>query len=289
MTFEGAAAGKDAAERGSDELVELFARQRLTPAQRRIARFILEHSNEVVFLGAQELARRAGVSQPSVTRFAQALGFSGYPELLAELRRVVATHSQVERTGNRYQIAVREEIRNLRVLQRSLLDAARIEQLAAQLASSQPLPVLAFRASADVASYFTFFTAKILPDVRGVFEGGSRAFDVLLQAREAGASWVLAFALPRIPRELIEALDSARELGYAVASICPDRFGPVAQGSDVLLSAPVGTSLVFDSQAAPMVLAAVLVDAIADVVPERTQARLEAFETLAAKQRYFSG
>ena len=40
------------------------------------------------FLSSVALARRAGVSQPSVTRFAAALGFSGYPALREALRMI---------------------------------------------------------------------------------------------------------------------------------------------------------------------------------------------------------
>ena len=68
----------------------LFQRHRLSPAHRRIARFLLEHPDQAVYLTAGELGQRAQVSQPSVTRFAVTLGFAGYPELRDELRsRVV--------------------------------------------------------------------------------------------------------------------------------------------------------------------------------------------------------
>jgi hypothetical protein len=50
----------------------------------------------------------------------------------------------------------------------------------------------------------------------------------------------------------------------------------------------VSQQLVFDSQAAPMALAAVLLDALADAAPARTQARLDAFEAEAQAGGYFS-
>jgi len=42
----------------------LFQRHRLSPAHRRIARFLLEHPAEAVFLTALGLGQRAQVSQP---------------------------------------------------------------------------------------------------------------------------------------------------------------------------------------------------------------------------------
>jgi DNA-binding MurR/RpiR family transcriptional regulator len=81
-------AGSDtAAESGSAaRLHRLFEGRRLTPTQRRIAHCLVRQTAEVPFLSSVELAQLAGVSQPSVTRFAMALGYSGYPALRRELR-----------------------------------------------------------------------------------------------------------------------------------------------------------------------------------------------------------
>jgi DNA-binding MurR/RpiR family transcriptional regulator len=59
---------------------------RLTPVQRRIAQCLLDRPGTAAFLSSTELAALAGVSQPSVTRFAVALGFPGYPGLRQALR-----------------------------------------------------------------------------------------------------------------------------------------------------------------------------------------------------------
>ena len=62
-------------------LVELFSGHELTRSQRKVAQYILENAPEVVFLSASELADKTDVSQPSISRFAQAIGLSGYPSL----------------------------------------------------------------------------------------------------------------------------------------------------------------------------------------------------------------
>ncbi|HKT06035.1 MAG TPA: transcriptional regulator, partial [Rugosimonospora sp.] len=58
----------------------------LTPAQRRIAQCLLEHAGSAAYLSSSEVAELAQVSQPSVTRFAMALGYDGYPALRRALR-----------------------------------------------------------------------------------------------------------------------------------------------------------------------------------------------------------
>ena len=50
-------------------------------SQKDVAQYIVDHLDEVAFQTAEELARRANTSSSTVVRFAQALGFEGYPEL----------------------------------------------------------------------------------------------------------------------------------------------------------------------------------------------------------------
>ena len=63
-------------------------------SQKDVAQYIVDHLDEVAFQTAEELARRANTSSSTVVRFAQALGFEGFPELQTsareEFRRRVA-------------------------------------------------------------------------------------------------------------------------------------------------------------------------------------------------------
>jgi DNA-binding MurR/RpiR family transcriptional regulator len=50
-------------------------------SQKAIARYIIDHLEETGYLSAEELARHGTTSSSTVVRFAQSLGFSGYPDL----------------------------------------------------------------------------------------------------------------------------------------------------------------------------------------------------------------
>ncbi|MBA4860587.1 MurR/RpiR family transcriptional regulator [Streptomyces sp. PSKA54] len=271
----------------SARLHRLFEGRRLTPTQRRIAHCLVRQAAAVPFLSSVELARLAGVSQPSVTRFAFALGFDGYPALRRHLRDVAPDGTGVDgRSNNRYQQAVQAEIDNLRQLASLLADPGPVERAGRLLAASRPLPVLGLRASAAQARGFAYFTAKVHPDVRLLDEGGSMLADRIDAARHAGASALLCFALPRHPREVLDALDHARDTGLTVVTIADGAFAPVAAHSDLLLPAAVGTGLVFDTVSAPMVLGQVLLEAMCDALPE-AQARLEEFDARAVARGLF--
>lgn len=57
----------------------------LTHSERKVAAYILEHANEVIYLSVAELALQCGVSDPTVVRTCQKLGMSGYQELKVTL------------------------------------------------------------------------------------------------------------------------------------------------------------------------------------------------------------
>jgi DNA-binding MurR/RpiR family transcriptional regulator len=282
----------------ADALLMLLDGRRLSPAQRRIAQYLLDHMPDSAFLSSVVLARRAGVSQPSVTRFAAALGFSGYPAFRDALRIIaldspaaavpaVPGPATLDDAGNPMQAAVAAEIANLRALHQLLADPRVITELARELAASVPLAVLGLRISAPLAEYFAFAARRIHPDVRCLTYGGSVVFDALLHVSEAGGKWLVGFALPRYPAETVQALRFARQLGMRTAVISDARFVPFAAEADVLLPAGVGTRLLFSPQAAPAVLTAVIVQAMADADPVRSQDRLRQQEQLSTGQGVF--
>ncbi|MFD7894406.1 MurR/RpiR family transcriptional regulator [Streptomyces sp. NPDC059743] len=268
-------------------LQQLFEGHRLTPTQRRIAHSMVRRAGDAPFLSSVELAELAGVSQPSVTRFAVALGFDGYPALRRHLREVAPGAPAEGGAGlNEYQQAVRGEIENLRQLAELLADPEPVERAGRLLAASRPLPVLGLRAASSQARGFAYFAAKVHPDVRLLDEGGTMLADRIDTARHAGASTLLCFALPRHPKEVVETLAYARSAGLTVVTVADSAFAPVAKHSDLLIPAAVGTGLAFDTACAPMLLGRMLLEAMCDGLPE-AQARLEEFDARAAARGLF--
>ncbi|MGW2211878.1 MurR/RpiR family transcriptional regulator [Streptomyces sp. NPDC001781] len=288
ITSGGTATGTEAAP--TSQLRALFDGPRLSPGQRRVAQYLIEHLTEAAFLSITELADRAGVSQPSVTRFASAVGFSGYPALRERLQSIalgaLAGPGEEDR-ANELQAAVDAEIQNLEHLRRDLADPDRVVRVGRELSRSTPLTVLGLRISGSLAEYFGYAARRIHPDVRLVTRGGSVACDALLQSREAGGTWVLAFAMPRHAQETLAALRVAREAGLRVALVTDLALGPLAEEADVTFATGTGSRLVFDSYAAPGLLAAALLQAMTDADPERTQARLEKYEQVTEQQQFF--
>lgn len=61
----------------------------LTRSQKRLADFIAVSYQEAAFMTASRLARRLALNEATVIRFAQRLGYSGYPDLIRDVQAIV--------------------------------------------------------------------------------------------------------------------------------------------------------------------------------------------------------
>ncbi|KRW97195.1 hypothetical protein AQY21_05025 [Paracoccus sp. MKU1] len=271
------------------ELERRSAGQRLTPGQRRIAQCMIEHSAELGFLSSMELAELANVSQPSVTRFAVALGFDGYLEMRKFLRSGLSTEEEPsDGEANRYQAAAIAEANNLAELAQALADTDLIDRVGEALAASRPLAVLGLRASADLATHFAYFAAKVHPDVRLLTPGGSLIDDQIEQCRAAGGDTLLAFMMPLYPRETMRAVELARHTGMRIVLVTDASFTDHDELADLLIKARVNSRLVFDSHAAASMLVSVLLDAMCNKMNGEAQKRLDAIDRSSKKRKVFA-
>lgn len=72
----------------------------LSPSERRVADYVVEHRDEVVRSTLAGLAAAIGVSEPTVIRFCSSMGFSGFQDFRLRMARflalgVPATHSAI--------------------------------------------------------------------------------------------------------------------------------------------------------------------------------------------------
>lgn len=274
----------------SGRLLELFEEVRLTPSHRRVAHVLLKEGQGAAYLSSTELAALAGVSQPSVSRFARALGFSGYQELRQHIRALAETgpgESSPDALRNELQAAINDEIDNLRLLSRSFDDPTQFYRLAAAMARSDPLVVLGLRASAGLAEHVGYFARRALGRVRVITRYDSIGQEDLRAALDDGATWMLAIALPRYPSETLEAVRAARERGVRIVTVTDSSLGPFTEHSERVLPVGVSSRLVFDSHGAAVVLCNALLGALCDADQLAVQARLDAFEESARARRIF--
>lgn len=138
----------------------------LTKSEQGVAQLVLERMDEVPFLNATEVAAALGLYPSSVTRFAQKLGFKGYPDLQQTVRkemRATLARGSANTGSNLVARHLSREAKNFEELQK--LDAVRVEQMVAQLVRAPRVWVFGPRSSLGVAELMAHFLSFLRPGV----------------------------------------------------------------------------------------------------------------------------
>ncbi|MBW1721842.1 MAG: MurR/RpiR family transcriptional regulator [Deltaproteobacteria bacterium] len=266
-----------------------------TPQQAKIASYLLGNYEKVAFLTATQLAKEIGVSQPTVIRFAQSLGFpkfnlflAAFQELLtAELTSadrfnlsLVGGPSTSEGSSN---IIIRE-IRTLTAFARDFPQEA-FDRAVSMIAKSKNIYVLGTRGSASLAQYFRYFLNKVKRNVIAVTRGSTNEYDTLLHLKPEDL--VVAIAFPRYPRETIELVRFCRQRGATIVGITDKINSPLYALSELALIIPVTFSTIFDSYCSAMCLFNMMVTEVGRANKEESAAMMREFEAMARDLEIF--
>lgn len=264
---------------------------KLTPAQRQVARLLLEKSDRFMFLSAAEVAAEAGVSQPSVSRLAKALDYGSYGEMMLAVRERVqvgnGAHPHDDEVGNRYQKAIDDEVALLRSLRRSLADGKAIERAGRIIHSADVVMVVGLRISAPLAENFAYRLGRMRPNVRLSTSDGSQVYDELALAADSPTKALLVFAMPRYPRELIRLMGYAKERGYSVVVVTDNHASQFAGLADEALIAEINWGLTFGTHTAATVISALLAEEVGALRPEQMRRRLNDLDEVASQMDHY--
>ncbi|MCB9012066.1 MAG: MurR/RpiR family transcriptional regulator [Actinobacteria bacterium] len=206
-----------------------------SPAQQALARYVADHIGDLPLMSAHEVARAAHCSPATVVRFAQALGFGGYPELQQLVRRTQrpwlppprqARSLGVFGGGDGVQAALDAE-------RHALEDAAdRLGQrglapLAQALVGRQPVLVAGDGHARAVINVLADRLARLGMPVVGItgLEPADRAWLGSIDRR----SGVVAIGIGREARVAHAAAHAGQEAGASVVALVDSSLSPLAR------------------------------------------------------------
>ncbi len=268
---------------------------RFAPQHLKIARYLLSHPEKIAFLSSAQLARQVGVSQPTVIRFSQALGFARYQnfseafqdlikaELTSADRFNLSLESDRNDTDGASNIILRE-IMTLTQLNRAF-PWADFERAVARIVRSAEVHIVGTRGSAALAQYFCYFLGKVKRHVHLVADGATAQYDKLLgMDRE---SLVVAVAFPRYPRETVEFVSCCRERGLEVLAITDKIDSPLVPLADHSIVIPITFSTIFDSYCSALCLFNMIITSVGKRNKSESAKLFQEFEKMALAQNFF--
>lgn len=262
---------------------------KLTQSERKLVTALLSDYPYAGLISIQELAERAEVSPPSISRFVTKIGLSGYAEmqrrLLAELR-----------AGDRSPVDLHA---NARQIEGGYL-AGFLGRAAEQIQTA---------GEAVTEGQFNRILDLLADPKRNVFAVGGRISDTIAQhltfhlrlSREG------AFHLPRDPetwpeyllrmkagdifflvdfrryqRNLCQLAEQASKQKVQVILMTDKGLSPATRYAAEVLAVPIDTGTIWDSYSAALAVTEALVTRVAEQTWDKTRTRIEAWDAVRA-------
>ncbi|SEF76294.1 transcriptional regulator, RpiR family [Caloramator fervidus] len=252
---------------------------RLSKGQKIIAEYILKHYDKAAFMTAAKLGQTVGVSESTVVRFANELGFSGYPSLQKELQELIKTKltsvQRIEITNelideeNPLKSVLKADIENIRVTLEKI-NQNTFDEVVSEILKANRIYIVGFRSSQALVEFMGFYLNLILDNVRVISRGVSDVFEQLLRVGEGDL--VIGISFPRYSLRTIDALKFAKDRNAKVVAITDSLLSPLAAHADYTLIAQSNMVSFVDSLVAPLSLINALIVAVGvkqkDVISE---------------------
>lgn len=259
-------------EQRNTDLLKIIQEKQSTfsKGQKQISSFILGHYDKAAYMTAAKLGALVGVSESTVVRFANELGFAGYPELQHSLQEMIrsklTTIQRIEITNDRIgESDLLEKVLNsdIEKIKHTLdeIDRTSFENAVDDLIGAQMIYIIGMRSSSSLASFMYHYLNLVFPHVRLVrTTSGSEIFEQLLRINDKDA--IVGISFPRYSKRIINALGYAKKQGAKVISITDSAASPIAANADDLLLAKSDMASFVDSLVAPLSIINALIVAI---------------------------
>ncbi|HZK56995.1 MAG TPA: MurR/RpiR family transcriptional regulator [Clostridia bacterium] len=263
-------------------------------SQKLIARYIIENYDKAAFMTASKLADKVGVSESTVVRFADALGFDGYPQLRKGLEEIIkiklTTVQRVEMAGEYsdggsvLKKVLGADMDNIRSTLENI-DHETFQQVIKKICKAERIYIVGLRSSMALADYFGFYLNLILDNVKIVHHGISNIFEQVFRVSEADV--VIGMGFPRYSMQTVDALLYVKEQGATIVGITDSLLSPIANLADYTLTAKSNMASFVDSLVAPLSLINALIVAVGMCEKEKITEHFNTLEEIWKKYNVY--
>lgn len=256
----------------------------LTPQERRLAAHLVEHLERWGYLSSSELAEQLGVHRSTVVRFAQHIGFAGYPELQESVRQAYVTALSAprdlvlsdagEEDAETVQAVYQRELHNLERSYRHL-DIDALDATAKGIASARRVLLFGRRFSYPIALHISLVLRTMRERIDAAPAPGGSSVDQLFDL--TAEDYVVVVSLRRHSPEVQRTLKYLADAHVPVTVLTDASPGNNVPASARVLRAHVGSTGVLDSYTALVSVSHALLTLVEAALPG-AEARLAGAE-----------
>ncbi len=237
--------------------------------QKKIANAILYDYDKVAYMTAARLGRFVGVSESTVVRFADVLGYDGYSEFQHAVQDLVRTKltpnqrieitKQITHGVDAIESVMESDISKIRASMEKM-DRTVFSNAVEAILHAKTIYIVGARSSELLARILAYNLSLIYDKVKLVLP--SSPAEVFEQMFSISKDDVLfAFSFPRYSTKMIHAVKFAKQYGAQVIVMTDSENSPLAEPADFLLKAKSDMMSYMDSLVAPVsIINAIIVE-----------------------------
>ncbi|MDM0042605.1 MurR/RpiR family transcriptional regulator [Variovorax sp. J22G21] len=263
-----------------DELRQRFAT--LSPALQQIAKYVLDHPNEVVTSSMRTVGAHAGTPPSTLVRFAQHLGYEGWPQFKQAMAQEMGLGSEAygERArsllGRGSDKTLADEIfqvhhANLDATERH--SSSGLSKVAALLEKANAVHAAGFRACFPIAFSFVYVYRLFRNSVHLV-DGQGGSLEMQQRAMVKGDALVVISFAP-YSREALQVAEAAKAAGCKVVALTDSAASPLSLLADATLLFSIHSPSFFPSITSGMALIESLLELLASQAGKSVVKRIE--------------
>jgi DNA-binding MurR/RpiR family transcriptional regulator len=271
-----------------------------TPRHRAFAEYVLQHPESLAFFSITDIAKESGVSQTTIVRFCNVLGYNGYAQLVREVRQTLQSEigsagrfkivrqmrkdTKKPKTLSTFERLLNQELENLANLFKSIKSTDFYHCIDVMTKADQ-ICIIGCMSSTSLALFFGDILSKTFSGVDVLHGHGVNAPAIFQRLSEKSLVFLISF--PQYAKTTVElGRFAVGEKAYIVA-ITDNNNSPIVPLADIVFLIPVNMQSYMESYSAPMALISVLVNALAERHPEKTEKVLLKYDEYSSQMNLY--
>ncbi|HYF82888.1 MAG TPA: MurR/RpiR family transcriptional regulator [Clostridia bacterium] len=268
---------------------------RLSKGQKIIAQYIMNNYDKAAFMTAAKLGEKVGVSESTVVRFANAIGYIGYPQLQKQLQEMVKTKlttvQRIEMSSdytNKDSVLkniLKSDMENIRATMEEI-DNVSFERAVESISEAKSIYIIGLRSSTALSEFLGFYLNLIRDNVHVVTYTIGDIFEQLFRINENDL--VIAIGFPRYSARTVKALEYVKLRKAKTIAVTDSMLSPLCSYADYTLIAKSNMESFVDSIVAPMSVLNALIVAVGIKEKQNISTSFASLEEIWNKYNIFS-
>ena len=259
---------------------------KMSKSHKAIASYISEHYEQAVFMTAAKLGETLGISESTVVRFADRIGYEGYPEFQKALVECVKGKlSSIQKMDAKYGKSSQSEVltsvitADIEKLQHTIdnLDPAAFESAVNTILEAETIYIMGLRSNEPLAEFLHFYLNMVRGGVVLLKTTSvSETFEQMIRIHERDC--FIGISFPRYSMRTLKAMEFANDRNAKVIAVTDSTHSPMCLYSSCNLLARSDMVSIVDSLVAPLSVINALVVALCLKCPQEVRKNLEMLE-----------